>query len=89
MGFSEPCFDTQIPLELRICVLHQFPSSFKALVLQNQRGQQNNSPYNNVRIVERPIPALKPGEILVKIDADGLNQRGVLENHYDDERTLR
>ena len=58
-------------------VAHRFPSSFKALVLQNQREQHNKSLYNDVRIVERPIPALKPGEILVKINAAGFNHREV------------
>jgi hypothetical protein len=58
-------------------VTHLFPSSFEALVLQNQREQQNKSLYHDVRIVERPIPALKPGEILVKINAAGFNHREV------------
>ena len=40
-------------------VTHRFPSSFKAFVLQNQREQHNESLHNHVRIVERPIPALK------------------------------
>jgi hypothetical protein len=56
---------------------HRFPSSFKALVLQNQREQQNKSLHNDVRVVQRPIPALKPGEILVKINAAGFNHREV------------
>ncbi|KAF8491049.1 hypothetical protein F5888DRAFT_1807678 [Russula emetica] len=56
-------------------VTHRFPSSFETLVLQNQRKQQNKSLYNDVRIVERPIPALKPGELLVKINAAGFNHR--------------
>jgi len=58
-------------------VTHQYPSSFKALVLQNQREQQNKSLFHDVCIVEKPIPALKPGEILVKINAAGLNHREV------------
>jgi hypothetical protein len=37
----------------------------KPSVLQNQREQQKKYLYHNVRIVERPIPALKPGEILM------------------------
>jgi D-arabinose 1-dehydrogenase-like Zn-dependent alcohol dehydrogenase len=70
---------------------HRFPSTFKALVLQNQREQQNEFLYNDVRIVERPIPALKPGEILVKINAAGFNHREVcsgiaqkMKGHYGD-----
>jgi hypothetical protein len=58
-------------------VTHQVPSSFKALILQNQREQQNKSLYHDVRIVERPIPTLKPSEILVKINAAGFNHREV------------
>ena len=58
-------------------VTQQFPTSFEALVLQDQPKQQNKSLYNDVRIVERPIPALKPGEILVKINAAGFNHREV------------
>jgi hypothetical protein len=53
---------------------HRFPSSFEALVLQNQREQQNKPLYNDVRM-KRPIPALRPGEILVKINAAGFNHR--------------
>ena len=56
---------------------HQFPSSFKALVLQNDYEKQNKSLYYDVLIVERPIPVLKPGEILVKINAAGFNHREV------------
>jgi len=58
-------------------VTHRFPSSFEALVLQNQSEQQNKSLYRDVRIVKKPIPALKPGEILVKINAAGFNHREV------------
>ncbi len=58
-------------------VTHQFPSSFKALILQNAHEKQNKSLYHDVGIVERPIPALKPGEILVKINAAGFNHREV------------
>ena len=58
-------------------VTHRFPSSFEALVLQNQREQQNKYLYHDVRFVERPIPGLKPGEILVKINAAGFNHREV------------
>ncbi len=65
------------PLFTVMPVTHRFPSSFKALVLQNQREQQNKSLYNDARIVEKPIPALKPGEILVKINAAGFNHREV------------
>jgi NADPH:quinone reductase-like Zn-dependent oxidoreductase len=70
-------------------VTHPFPSSSKALVLQNQLEQQNKSRYNDVRIVERPIPALKPGEILVKINAAGFNHREVCGIHAEDGRTPR
>jgi hypothetical protein len=56
-----------------IPVTHRFPSSFEVLVSQNPRDQQNKHLYHDVRIVERPIPALKPSEILVKINAAGFN----------------
>ena len=53
-------------------------SPFKAFVLQNQRDQHKKSLYSNVRIVERSIYSyLKPGEILVKINAAGFNHREV------------
>jgi hypothetical protein len=58
-------------------VTHRFPSSFEALVLQSQREKHNKSLCHDVHIVERPIPALKPGEILVKINAAGFNHREV------------
>jgi len=60
-----------------MAITHRFPSSFKALVLQNKREQQNKSLYYDVRIVEGSILALKPGEILVKINAAGFNHREV------------
>jgi NADPH:quinone reductase-like Zn-dependent oxidoreductase len=69
-------------------VTHRFPSSFQALVLQNQREQQNKSLYHDVRLVERPILALKPGEILVKINAAGFNHREVCSDHSEEGRTL-
>ena len=52
-------------------------STFKAFVLQNQREQHNESLHNHVRIVERPSPTLKPGEIHVKINVAGFNHREV------------
>ena len=55
-------------------VTHRFPSSFEALVLQNQREKQNKSLYHDVRIVERPVPALKPGEILVNFNHRGASE---------------
>jgi hypothetical protein len=71
---KDPCGN---PKPSDMPVAHRrFPSSFKALVLQNQR-EQGNSVYHDVRIVERPIPALKHGEILVKINAAGFNHREV------------
>ncbi|KAH9997735.1 NAD-binding protein [Russula compacta] len=56
-------------------VAYRFPSSFKALVLRNQREKQGKSTYHDVHIVERPVPVLKHGEILVKINAAGFNHR--------------
>ena len=57
---------------LTVTVMTTIPSSFKGFVFTNQRGKQNKFLYNDVRIVGRPIPALKPGEILVNF-----NHRGV------------
>jgi D-arabinose 1-dehydrogenase-like Zn-dependent alcohol dehydrogenase len=62
---------------MSLAVTHRFPSSFRALVLHSKDEQQNKSLYHDVHIVERPIPALKPGEILVKINAAGFNHREV------------
>lgn len=56
---------------------YRFPSSFKALVLGEKREKQGKFPYHNVYIVERPIPVLKHGEILVKVNAAGFNHREV------------
>jgi hypothetical protein len=53
-------------------VAHRLPSSFKALVLQKLL-EQGESVYHDVRIVKRPIPAPKHGEILVKINGAGFN----------------
>ncbi|KAI0293558.1 hypothetical protein BC826DRAFT_1141641 [Russula brevipes] len=49
--------------------------SLKALILQNKLEPVRQSAYHDVCIVERPIPALKPGEVLVKINAAGFNHK--------------
>lgn len=53
------------------------PSSFKALILQTQPEAPSKPTYNDVHVVERPLPALKHGEVLVKINAAGFNRREV------------
>src|SRR6267154_2048519 len=78
MNSDGATLDWRLPRPLTVMpVTHRFPSSFEALVLQNQSEQQNKSLYRDVRIVKKPIPALKPGEILVKINAAGFNHREV------------
>jgi len=53
------------------------PSSLKALILHSQPEAPSKPTYNDVRVVERPVPALKHGEVLVKINAAGFNHREV------------
>lgn len=49
------------------------PTTTKALVLHRDTAEQQDE----ARLVERPIPSLKSGEVLVKIGAAGLNHRDV------------
>ncbi|KAI0247919.1 hypothetical protein BJV78DRAFT_1348297 [Lactifluus subvellereus] len=51
-----------------------YPTSLKALVLQRQ-AYPRKPVYHEVHIVERLVPALKHGEILVRISAAGFNHR--------------
>jgi D-arabinose 1-dehydrogenase-like Zn-dependent alcohol dehydrogenase len=53
------------------------PSSLKALILQGQPEAPGKPTYYDLRVVERPVPALKHGEVLVKINAAGFNHREV------------
>ena len=53
------------------------PSSLKALILESQPEAPSKPTYYDVRVVERPVPALKRGEVLVKINAGGFNHREV------------
>ena len=53
------------------------PSSLKALILQNQSDPLRKPVHYDVRVVERPVPALRRGEVLVKINAAGFNHREV------------
>jgi NADPH:quinone reductase-like Zn-dependent oxidoreductase len=55
----------------------RLPSSLKALILLNQPEAPSKPAYYDVRVVERPVPALKRGEVLVKINAAGFNHREV------------
>ena len=50
----------------------------KSLVLQNHLRK---TAHYDVRLVERPIPALRRGEVLVKINAAGFNHREVRAGH--------
>ena len=54
----------------------RYPTSLKALVLQKP-SEHRKPVYHNVRIVEKSIPGLKPGELLVRINAAGFNHREV------------
>jgi len=53
-----------------------YPTSFRALLLQKPE-EPRNPPYNDVRIIEKPIPVLKRGQVLVRINAAGFNHREV------------
>ena len=53
------------------------PAVSQALVLQNQSEPLRKPAHYDVRLVERPVPALRPGEVLVKINAAGFNHREV------------
>jgi len=53
----------------------------QALVLQNQSEPLRKPAHYDVRLVERPVPALRPGEVLVKINAAGFNHREVRLGH--------
>ena len=59
-----------------------YPTLLKALVLQPP-SELRKPTINDVRIVERPVPALKRGEILVRINAAGFNHREVCSNRGD------
>jgi D-arabinose 1-dehydrogenase-like Zn-dependent alcohol dehydrogenase len=54
----------------------RYPTSLRALVLQ-KTSEPRKPVYHNVRIVEKSVPALKPGEVLVRINAAGFNHREV------------
>lgn len=53
-----------------------YPTSLKALTLQKP-AEPRKPVYNDVRIVEKSIPVLKRGEVLVRINAAGFNHREV------------
>lgn len=53
------------------------PTSLKALILQNQSDPLRKPAHYDVRVVERPLPALRRGDVLVKITAAGFNHREV------------
>ncbi|KAI0263396.1 NAD-P-binding protein [Gloeopeniophorella convolvens] len=53
---------------------NSYPSSTKALIIE--KSTEPRQPiYHDARIVHKPVPALKPGEVLVKINAAGFNHR--------------
>ena len=53
----------------------------KALILQNQSRTLRKPAHYDVRVMERPVPALRRGEVLVKINAAGFNHREVRAGH--------
>ncbi|KAF7773148.1 hypothetical protein Agabi119p4_5315 [Agaricus bisporus var. burnettii] len=52
------------------------PQSSKAIILQRSNTQQKPA-YDEAVLVERPIPSLKQGEVLVRVAAVALNHRDV------------
>ncbi|KAF9819802.1 hypothetical protein IEO21_01893 [Rhodonia placenta] len=54
----------------------QLPKSTKVLILQKS-SPECKPIYHDVILEERPIPALKEGQILVKVNAAGLNHREI------------
>jgi NADPH:quinone reductase-like Zn-dependent oxidoreductase len=52
------------------------PETARALVLQRSDVEQKPA-YDAVGLVEKPIPSLKQGEVLVKMTAVALNHRDV------------
>ncbi|KAI9459452.1 chaperonin 10-like protein [Lactarius psammicola] len=50
------------------------PTSLKALTLQRP-AEPRNPVYNDVHIVEKSVPVLKRGQVLVRINAAGFNHR--------------
>ena len=57
-------------------MVNGYPTSFKALILQPQTDSRKPV-YHDVRIIERSIPTLRYGEVLVRITAAGFNHREV------------
>ena len=53
-----------------------YPTSLKALILPKPSEPRRHA-YNHVCIAEKSVPVLKPGEVLVRINAAGFNHREV------------
>ncbi|TFK67103.1 NAD(P)-binding protein [Pluteus cervinus] len=52
----------------------QLPTTTQAIILQ--ASSSNRKPvYNDTQVVNKPLPALKPGELLVRINAAAFNHR--------------
>lgn len=51
------------------------PTSTKALVLRKSEPTSSKHVYHGIEVISRPIPALKDGEILVKVTAVAYNRR--------------
>lgn len=56
--------------------LGKIPQRCKAIVLQSAANQRDQYKFDAV-LEERDIPSLEDGQILVKIEAAGLNHREV------------
>lgn len=52
------------------------PQTSKAVILQRSATQKKPA-YDDAVLVERPVPQLKPGELLVKVGAVAFNHRDV------------
>jgi hypothetical protein len=57
-------------------MVERYPTSLKALILQKPSGPRKTV-YNDVHIVQKSVPVLKRGEVLVRITAAGFNHREV------------
>ncbi|KAH9079685.1 hypothetical protein EDB83DRAFT_2504048 [Lactarius deliciosus] len=55
-------------------MVERYPTLLKALTLQKP-AEPRKPVYNDVCIVEKPVPVLKRGEVLVRINAAGFNHR--------------
>lgn len=58
-----------------------FPTTTKAVILRRSTSRKEPV-YDDTVLVERPIPQLKPGEVLVKVGAAAFNHREVIRYRF-------